>query len=829
MTSIMNLFSNFDDLNKQKSVTDTATNYNKNQNSLSLSLNQGTKFKKFQKRIKDNLEKTSDKLSGIEAFTQQPNTNQDPSITNQTLGLLQKTNISKTNQQTIQNLKNEYENTLKQYQDLLSKVNGNTTDYINRISSKNPYLGKVIQLQGGALFYVTNQGVAKNIPDMNIYAAVSGKNGFPAQGQFTTVSIPWSDGYTASGATIPTNPPLITGTPVKIGQSVGNEGVNVFVNTVMNNPKATYKGCYTDSVASPSMTFIGEKPKSEDNSANGTYTFNACQQAAIDGGYKYFALQNVNKTTSKGYCAVSNDENLTKNSIAYTISGQTPLWNTNTAGQNGNSASFDNGSLSVNNSAGTAVFSTPNSTPPPNNYIGCYKDRSNRAMNAFNKGRRPYNNTTCQQAADSIGATYYGLQSSNTGKNAQCFTSNNLDQSKKYGVAKNCTKIKDGTWSGGDWSNAIYTTDTPETKYFLILQDDGNMCIYLGSSPNDNQGGIWCSMTNGKQQQGNPKMVASKNKFGQNWMPSDSILYPGEFLSSTKGDLVLIMQTDGNLVLYTYQTGINCQPMADGNIGGGVEANSLYDLSNVGFPSNMASLAYIDQNAELHQYPSSNTKFSNTYTELTATDSAGYDIPGASYGNATVENCQTSCNNNNNCAGFAFGLNTCYPKTSSMYPKGSKQSNPAVNLYIRNTTPNIPPIGVQSTTNNIDSILYQNYINGGAMAKSYGLTNATSIQKQQLQQMQSKINLLSGQISNLTTRFNTDSQQLENQSHKNVQEIGNYLNNIENNNKQMNNYNNNNIENILDDSDIVVLQKNYDYLFWSIIATGIVLVTMNIK
>ena len=119
MTSIMNLFSNFDDLNKQKSVTDTATNYNKNQNSLSLSLNQGTKFKKFQKRIKDNLEKTSDKLSGIEAFTQQPNTNQDPSITNQTLGLLQKTNISKTNQQTIQNLKNEYENTLKQYQDLL--------------------------------------------------------------------------------------------------------------------------------------------------------------------------------------------------------------------------------------------------------------------------------------------------------------------------------------------------------------------------------------------------------------------------------------------------------------------------------------------------------------------------------------------------------------------------------------------------------------------------------------------------------------------------------------------------------------------------------------
>ena len=36
------------------------------------------------------------------------------------------------------------------------------------------------------------------------------------------------------------------------------------------------------------------------------------------------------------------------------------------------------------------------------------------------------------------------------------------------------------------------------------------------------------------------------------------------------------------------------------------------------------------------------------------------------------------------------------------------------------------------------------------------------------------------------------------------------------------------IENILSDSDIVVLQKNYDYLFWSILATGTVVVAMNI-
>ena len=36
------------------------------------------------------------------------------------------------------------------------------------------------------------------------------------------------------------------------------------------------------------------------------------------------------------------------------------------------------------------------------------------------------------------------------------------------------------------------------------------------------------------------------------------------------------------------------------------------------------------------------------------------------------------------------------------------------------------------------------------------------------------------------------------------------------------------LQSILKDSDIVVLQKNYDYLFWSILAAGTVLVTMNI-
>ena len=37
-----------------------------------------------------------------------------------------------------------------------------------------------------------------------------------------------------------------------------------------------------------------------------------------------------------------------------------------------------------------------------------------------------------------------------------------------------------------------------------------------------------------------------------------------------------------------------------------------------------------------------------------------------------------------------------------------------------------------------------------------------------------------------------------------------------------------NVDNIMNDSDIIVLQKNYDYLFWSIIAVTTVIISMNI-
>jgi hypothetical protein len=999
MTTMVNMFSLFD-LDDNKNINEENNALTQSSSSSdhydSPALNQGKKFKKYQYKIQKHLEQNIDNVNSKEGFSVdklQSSNNElnGKQLTTETSQILSKTNIAP-QQQTMNALEKEYNNTLAQYEKLTQQITGSATTYLDRVNSNNPYLGKNIQI-GNKIMYVTKQGVAKLYPTTNILNNTAGQNGCPPASQVLKVNIPWSDSYATSGATIPTKPSLISGTPMVLGQSCGNEGTNVFVNEIMNPPTSKYVGCYADNATNPLMTYIGGTPPlptairngnfSQQSIANnsfqpmvpsfslwtydpsspnnstawlinnstawgypipypsgnqaaciqglqsfgqsiylqtgsynisfyacgrpgyngantinlfcgqsgtfkqmptflsftapttawkkynttlnisnsgnyilgfygtinnvnnstaiqnvqlnsgnqtGNYNYQQCQQAAIDSGYQYFALQNVNPTTAQGYCAVTNDlPTATKLGQAMVPSGQTPLWSSKTQGQVGNTAILSvTGALSVLSSSGQSVFNTPNSTAQPGNYLGCYGDGPNRAMPFYNNGSQQYNLQQCQQIAQQTGNAYFGLQNSTSGTTAQCAISNNWAMTSEYGTAGNCTKLSNGTYSGGGWSNAVYNTSVPNSNYYLILQDDNNLCIYRGTGPNDNQGLIWNAGTNGKAQQANTTYAAANGKYGQNWISSGSTLASGDFVGSTNGNIALIMQNDGNLVLYTFQNVINCQKMSDGNTGGGVSANALYNIGQVGVIGDIGKLAYIDENAELHAYPSSNSKNTNSYTTFTGMDSNGNDIPNASYGKATVQQCQATCNAMNNCSGFAFSNNVCYPKNSGMYPNGSRQLNPQVDLYMRNAVPKNTPIGVQSNTNSINTISYKNFVNGGSFAGAYGLAaNISPTQQKQLEHLEDRIKLLSQQMAKSNDTLNSDNYSVTNQTLKNMQGLGNYVGQMVNTKSQIQQFNKNNMDNIVEDSDITVLQQNYNYLFWSILATGTVLVSMN--
>lgn len=979
MSNVLNIFSNKE------------SNELINKKRISPALKQGKKFKKYQNKIENSLEKNAKILSGKEGFSDM----EGKSLTKQT-DIVINTNNYSNQQQVIDNLRQEYTNTLQQYENLVSKISGNLTNYVDRVNPNNPYLNKVVQFTTSQVCYVTGQGVVKWIPSMEIWQSLN-----ISQTVQVPLNIPWLDSYNTPGTTIPTNPPLVSGTTVKMGQSFGNEGSNIFVNEFLASditPK--YMGCYAANSNNDNMTFIGGSPppltgvtiengnfsqpvlanntfeyinstsqvpgwyfggaallnnssawgypmpypggnqcvsiqntsyiiaplnlnvgvnytisfsgcsrnccndpnvgnpvaiqiytsagafistvakflpninswtnysytftvpttqnynlffwgtnSSGDQStavsnvslnsvanAEGTYSYEQCQEAAIVNDYRYFGLQNVNQSTGLGYCAVSNSEPaVTQYGISKVPNKAVTLWSSNTSNQTGNSAILSvTGSLQVINSTGQAVYSTPSTNANPSNYLGCYGDNPSRAMTtAWTGGSQQYSNSQCQQIAKENNYQYYGLQDSTSGTNAQCFLSNSFSETTQYGAATNCTQISDGSWSGGGWSNAVYNTNLPQSYYYLILQDDGNMVIYRGTNPNNNQGVIWSTQTTGKQRQSNPQMVASKGKYGKNWMSSESTLAPGDFISSNNGNLVLIMQTNGDLVLYTYEIETNCQQMSDGNMGGGVGANAAYDIGKTAVSSNMGMIGYVDADSNLYSYPSDNQQYTNTYpTTITDMNTSGNDIPGGAFSNATLESCQTACNNNPECAGFVMNGSNCWPKTNGMYPfGGTSEPSAGTNIYIRGRMPSSPPLGVSQNTNTTDTVTWQNYINKGKIGSQYGLANASVAQRQELEQLQSRMNLLSNQITNLTNKFQSGSLTAENQSQANNVGIDEYLKDIISTNEKIGvvaGENNGNIHNILKDSDIVVLQKNYEYLFWSILAAGAVLISMNI-
>ena len=109
--------------------------------------------------------------------------------------------------------------------------------------------------------------------------------------------------------------------------------------------------------------------------------------------------------------------------------------------------------------------------------------------------------------------------------------------------------------SGGGGSNSVYGVN-PGFDCFLIAQDDGNLVIYRGQNPSDNQGVIWASNTRKKQKAANPDQTSSNSVNGNNYMTTGQTLSSGQFLANDKGTIVLEWN-NGKLELVTFEMGPN--------------------------------------------------------------------------------------------------------------------------------------------------------------------------------------------------------------------------------------------------------------------------------
>ena len=767
MSSIINnLFSDLNNLTKHNSLNDN-NDMNRRIDGLynglsSPALNQGSKFKHYQSRIITNLEKKIQSENFKEGFTDaSPNGN---ILTQQTDNLIRDNTVLTQDQQTLNNLKKEYSSTVNEYSNLIRKIKKKSTDYIERVNPNNPYLGKNVCLSNGPCGYVTEKGVFKLYSDKTIFNNTAGKNGCPDS---EYIKIIGEGDVNMMGSTISSTPPLIVGTPMTSGQSCGNEGSTIVANRMISNPNISYVGCYADDVMNPRMTFIGGSPSSiqtANTSSSGSYTYDECETSAINGGYRYFALQAVDYSTSKGYCAATNDKTTaTSLGKSFIVNKQIAVWSSKTTGVKKGSIAILNGdgTLVVNNTSGKTIFTSPvpkSVKSQPNPYIGCYKlDGNSKEYEIADRYTVTFDQ--CQDLATDKGYKYFGVGGNNRkDKVKQCFGYNDLLTAQQNGISKKCkNKI-----TGGNDAASVYATDNNNTlgNCYLILKDNGNMCIYRGTNPSDNQGLIWSSKTKGKQQASNPMYVATKGKYGKNWITNQSTLAPGDFVGSTNGNMALIMQSDGNLVLYTFTRTSNCKKMANGNYGAGIGGNALYDIGKVGNLATLGLTGYIDQD-------------SNLYTQNNIQDKS--------------------------LEGFEISKDTSSNSLSGV-----------------------------STVFTLDTNIFDNYEKTDNADLFEALKYANSTEKQQLAQLESTLNLIASRILDYNRNFSRGLLNAQSQAETNTDGIQYYLDNLNDINNKVKNFDTN-YENILNDSDIIVLQKNYNYLFWSILAAGSVLIAMNIN
>ena len=254
---------------------------------------------------------------------------------------------------------------------------------------------------------------------------------------------------------------------------------------------------------------------------------------------------------------------------------------------------------------------------------------------------------------------------------------------------------------------------------------------------------------------------------------------------------------------------------------------------------------------------------SNQYQTFNDFDSSGNDIQQIETSNKE-QGCIDACNANGDCSGYVYqpNGNLCYLKNSGMYPVGEKQfyANSGIIMGVRK-----PQIGssinssCSKTIVDVDSIQYDYYSKGELMTSDTicGSSIVLDEDKSNLKNLQNSMLSVGEQISTQTNNLYTKNNDIYNSMSKNASQFDTNIdmykqtdNKIKaelnlpgkfqtNNNTNVNKREGmqsrpseydltmNDINSMLSDTDISVLQENYSYIFWSILAVGLLTVTIN--
>lgn len=783
------------------------------------SINQGEKFMKKKNNYKTG---SGFNYSLIEGFMSEIDTskiNKEPTNFSQKSKQVYNDNsYSEQQKNELEELKKQYNYVLDKYTTTKQTSKKEIEDYITRVSSKSdPYLNKNINIEEN-YGYVSGTGNVEWYPSKEIYEKSFGVNGCPAKDQTVNIDISWNPSYLNPGTLLDTIPRLLTSTnKFSEGQSCGNEGKNVYVNKISNTKdQSEYIGCYGDVSGSRTMKLMSDVPMN----------YKSCETAAQYNNYGYFGLQNVNEE-GLGICYVSNNlDEVQRYGDVSKVYQNTVIWNSDTENKGNNTILSYDGFIEVFDTTNKSIYKSNNQN------VKLYVD------SGF-KGKKseigPGEYSSIEKAGipnDSLGSIIIP-----TGLSVELFTKGNFGiSSKEPSIVLNSGNYS--SLSNLPNSKISYNDKVGSLKVisggncYLIIKDNGDLIINTGNDPNDsNSRLIWSSNTYNNNTFGeNPERKSSLGKYKRNYLQAGENLSKGEWIGSDNGMYYLIMQDNGVLALINSGEPINkCKKQSDSYMYGGDMANAVYKTANLGFPQNLGKVGFIDQNSFLREYPSSMTgSYGYEYTKIENTSISSGTMN--TILNTSLDNCKKECDANTSCSGYEFdgrsGVNNCYLKNSNNLK--DKTYMTGVDYYVRR--PNITNDKTCSKELvNIDSVQWEKYKksnNPMTPTEKCGIDYTNNFQKNLLKDMEDQLNVLASKIQEKTNELKDKSYTINKQIKTNKQNFDvsakEYLN-IEETKKRTND----NLENMVQDTDILVLYENERYLFWSILSVATIALTIN--
>jgi hypothetical protein len=441
-------------------------------NEISATLRQGLQFKKYQDKIAHNLEKKMKKggnILGREGITNMLG-QEDSSVMTQTIHVLNKTEISQSQLQELQQLQTTFNSLLEQLQTAELQLGTTTKKYVDSIEDnvnvkvttlvENPtstYIGD---------FNAVNPATASNSATNPAYMSIANFAMNPmyrstANSAMNPVSTANSAMATQPGGAIYTyescqatalknNSQLFALQNVNVDTSqsecalgMANSNALVYGKAARCSQQAdgfVYGNGNTNAIYStPDALYVGTFGDNPDRAmatmAPGYFTYESCKNYAIANKYQFFGLQDFSSSTQTSQCFVNNS------------------WKS--ASQYGGTNNYSVGRDGYNYGGGWANAIYQIGTPTAA-YIGCYNDlQPNEVMNSLGTG---YTFASCQAKAVSNGSPYFALQSFNpSSKTATCMVNDNMTQMKSQGIAQTSVTLPDGKKYGETNINSIYS------------------------------------------------------------------------------------------------------------------------------------------------------------------------------------------------------------------------------------------------------------------------------------------------------------------------------------------------------------------------------------